>query len=142
MRRDNAAPCMSLRSTGMALSVLAEIQQMLQALADTGQTGAIDLRSLPLSDADRSQLQELLGRGEVRAELDLAGRSEVWETAYPGAWWIRHLGAGDRVASEEIAVCPAPEILNAHPDDVRAAARRLRLDLERHSEQPMENEHV
>lgn len=142
MRRDNAAPCMSLRSTGMALSVLAEIQQMLQALADTGQTGAIDLRSLPLSDADRSQLQELLGRGEVRAELDLAGRSEVWETAYPGAWWIRHLGAGDRVASEEIAVCPAPEILSAHPDDVRAAARRLRLDLERHSEQPMENEHV
>ena len=65
----------------------------------------------------------------MRAELELAGRSEVWETAYPGAWWVRHLGAGDRIASEEIAVCPVPEILQAHPDDISSSARRLSQDL-------------
>lgn len=114
----------------MAWSVLAEVGRMLEALAARGEAGAIDLRSLPLTDADRAQLESLLGRGEVRAELDLAGRSEVWETAYPGAWWIRHLGAGGRVATETIAICLAPDILAAHPADVQAGARRLLHDLE------------
>ena len=123
------APCQTTQVTGMAQSVLAEVARLLEALAAEGTTGAIDLRSLPLTDADRRQLQDLLGRGEVRADLELAGRSEVWETAYPGVWWIRHLAADDRIASEEIAVCPVPEILQAHPDDIRAGARRLSQDL-------------
>ena len=114
----------------MALAVLAEIGRLLTALADSGATGAIDLRSLPLTAADRDQLATLLGRGEVRAELDLAGRSEVWESAYPGAWWIRHLGADGRTTSEVIAVCPAPEILAAHAVDIRAGAVRLSRFLE------------
>ena len=130
MPRDAQASCLDNTVTGMALSVLAEVGRLLESLASTGEPGAIDLRSLPLTDADRLQLEELLGRGEVRAELDLAGRSEVWETTYPGAWWVRHRGAGDRIAAEEIAVCPVPEILLAHPDDIRAAARRIRRDLD------------
>ena len=125
MKRDSAAPCISGRSTGMAQSILTEIGQMLDSLVAGGQTGSIDLRSLPLSDADREELEGLLGHGEVHAELELAGKSEVWETAYPGVWWIRHRGAGDKIASEEIAVCPVPEILITHPVDIQAAARRL-----------------
>ena len=109
----------------MAFAVLAEVGRLLAALADSGATGAIDLRSLPLTAADRQQLEALLGRGEVRAELDLAGRSELWETAYPGAWWIRHLGVDGRVAAEVIAVCPVPDILATHPADIQAGARRL-----------------
>jgi hydrogenase-1 operon protein HyaF len=114
----------------MALSVLAEIGRMLEALSESGQAGSIDLRSLPLSDADRAQLEEVLGRGEVRAELELAGNSEVWETRYPGVWWIRHRGAGDKIATEEISVCAVPEILITHPVDIKAAAGRLREELE------------
>jgi hydrogenase-1 operon protein HyaF len=133
---DRNASCLDGRTTGMAWSVLHEAQRLLDALAADGSTGAIDLRSLPLTAADREQLESLLGRGEVRADLDLAGRSEVWETAYPGVWWIRHLGAGDRLASELIAVCPVPDILHAHPEDVRAGARRLgRLLAERTPEE-------
>ena len=130
MARDSAAPCLSDRATGMALSVLAEVGRMLEALSESGQAGAIDLRSLPLSDADRAQLEEVLGRGEVRAELELAGNSEVWETTYPGVWWIRHRGAGDKIATEEISVCAIPEILMTHPVDIKAAAGRLREELE------------
>ena len=130
MTRDSVAPCMSDRATGMALSVLAEIGRMLEALSESGQAGAIDLRSLPLSDVDRAQLEEVLGRGEVRAELELAGNSEVWETTYPGVWWIRHRGAGDKIATEEISVCAIPEILMTHPVDIKAAAGRLREELE------------
>ena len=130
MARDSAAPCLSDRATGMALSVLAEIGRMLEALSESGQAGAIDLRSLPLSDVDRAQLEEVLGRGEVRAELDIAGESEVWETTYPGVWWIRHCGAGGKIATEEISVCAIPEILITHPVDIKAAAGRLREELE------------
>jgi len=130
MARDSAAPCLSDRATGMALSVLAEVGRMLEALSESGQAGAIDLRSLPLSDTDRAQLEEVLGRGEVRAELELAGNSEVWETTYPGVWWIRHRGAGDKIATEEISVCSIPEILITHPVDIKAAAGRLREELE------------
>ena len=130
MKHDSAAPCLSDRATGMALSVIAEIGRMLEALSESGQAGSIDLRSLPLSDADRAQLEEVLGRGEVRAELELAGNSEVWETTYPGVWWIRHRGAGDKIATEEISVCAVPEILITHPVDIKAAAGRLREELE------------
>ncbi len=139
MGRDNGAPCLTTRTTGMALSVLAEVGRLLETLAETGETGAIDLRSLPLTEADRDQLETLLGHGEVSIELELAGRSEIWETAYPGAWWIRHRGAADRVASEEIAICPIPEILSAHPADIAAGAQRLQQDLaEQNSSAPPE----
>jgi len=130
MPRDSAAPCLSERATGMALSVLAEVGRMLETLAGSGEPGSIDLKSLPLSDADRAQLEELLGRGEVHAELELAGASQVWETAYSGVWWIRHRGAGDKIATEEISVCRIPEILITHPVDIEAAAGRLRQELE------------
>jgi len=130
MQRDSAAPCLSERATGMALSVLAEISRMLENLAASGEPGFIDLRSLPLSEADRAQLEDLLGRGEVQLELDLAGTSEVWETAYSGVWWIRHRGAGGKIATEEISVCRIPEILITHPVDIEAAASRLRQELE------------
>ena len=130
MARDSAAPCLSDRATGMALSVLAEISRMLEALSESGQAGAIDLRSLPLSEVDREQLEEVLGRGEVRVKLDIAGESEVWETTYPGVWWIRHRGADSKIATEEISVCAIPEILITHPGDIKAAAVRLREELE------------
>lgn len=121
---------MTSHTTGMAYSILAEIGQLLTTLSERGEAGAIDLRSLPMTDADRGQLEEILGRGEVRAELDLAGASEVWETSYNGVWWIRHKGAGDKIATEEIAVTPMPEILMTHPADIAAASRRIRQDLD------------
>jgi hydrogenase-1 operon protein HyaF len=114
----------------MAHSVLTEVARLLEALAVEGRSGAVDLRSLPLTDADRAQLSELLGPGEVTAELDVGGRSTVRETAYAGVWWVTHRGAGDRVASEEIAVCPVPSILVAHPADIAAAARRIQKTLD------------
>jgi len=127
---DRNPGCLDGQTTGMAWSVLAEVGRLLEHLATTGTPGAIDLRSLPLTDADRSELEALLGHGEVRADLDLTGRSEIRESAYAGAWWVRHFGAGDRIAAEEIAVCPVPEILSAHPADIEAAARRLQNDLQ------------
>ena len=54
--------------TGMAQSLLREIAQHLERLARTGARHAIDLRSLPMTRADREELEALLGRGEVAAD--------------------------------------------------------------------------
>jgi len=141
MKRDNGAPCISQQSTGMAYSILAEIGQMLNALSEHGESGGIDLRSLPMTDTDREQLQDMLGHGEVRVEMDLAGASEIWETSYPGVWWIRHKGAGDRISTEEIAITPAPEILFSHPADIAKAAARIQRELDSTGMQSLEHEH-
>lgn len=125
----SGAPCQTENTTGMARSILAEVARMLQSLAADGTTSSIDLRSLPLTEADREQLEELLGRGEVVVELEVAGRSTIWETAYSGAWWVRHRGADDKISSEEIAVCPVPDILVTHPADIEAAALRIKQEL-------------
>ena len=131
MNPDLAAPCQTTLKTGMAWSVLAEIHALLEGLAETGAPAAVDLRSLPLTTADREELEELLGRGELRCSLSLLGKTEVWETAYPGVWWVRHYGAEDRVSSESIEITLVPEILKAHSDDVRASERRLAERLDR-----------
>jgi len=130
MNRAAGAPCLTDQATGMASSVIAEIGRLLQHLAETGETGAIDLRSLPLTEADRAQIEQWLGHGAIHVEMDLIGRSEIWETAYAGAWWIRHRGADDRVSSEEIAICPLPDILPTPAEDIRAAATRIQGDVE------------
>jgi len=130
MKRDSSAPCTTANTTGMAWSILSEIAQRLHLLAESNEPSAIDLRSLPMTQADRDQLEEILGRGEVSARIEVTGSSDIWETAYAGVWWIRHRGASERIATEEIAVTHIPEILLSHPHDVTAAALRLREELD------------
>ena len=115
--------------TGLAQSVLREIAERLAALVTRGESGAIDLRSLPLTSADRGELEDKLGHGDVMAKLTVAGTSELWETRYSGVWWIRHHGADDRVAAERIEIAAVPEILVAHDADIAAACMRVRADL-------------
>lgn len=121
----SGAPCADALVSGLADAVMREIAVLLERLAETGESGAIDLRSLPMTEADRAQLKERLGTGEVSARLDVVGVSTVEETAYPGLWWIRHEGADGRVANEQIEATWVPAILAAHPDDVAEGRARL-----------------
>lgn len=131
MRAHDAADCCADETTGIADAILNEIADLLERFAADGEPVAVDLRGLPMTDADRAVLERRLGVGEVRAAVDVAGVSEVWETSYAGVWWVRHRGSDGRIASEEIAIARVPEILMSQKDDVRDAALRLRLDLAR-----------
>ena len=133
MKLDVSAPCQTSMNTGMAWSILTEIRALLKQLADAGKPASVDLRSIPLPTADRAELEEILGRGEVSASLEVLGRTEIWETAFSGVWWIRHMGAGDQVSSEEIAITPIPDILRSHPADIDVAADRMKDTLDNHS---------
>lgn len=110
---------------GNAQALLGEIAALLQRMLATGESGAIDLASLPFSPADRSWLEQRLGRGEVEIRLMAAGLSTFNETACPGVWWVSHHNeAGIRV-SELIEVARIPELVAAHPDDVKIGLERL-----------------
>jgi hydrogenase-1 operon protein HyaF len=109
-----------------AAAVLIEVADALTALGrDPLAERTIDLHGLPLDDAERAWLRERLGDGEVRATLEVAGRTAVDETAYAGVWWLRHGDAAGRVLFEQIVVARVPALLLAHPQDAAAAAGRL-----------------
>ena len=77
------------------------------------------------SDIDKQQLEQLLGVGEVTATLNVAGETNIWETALSGVWWVRHKGSNDQISSEQIEVTDIPEILKTHKADAKAALERL-----------------
>lgn len=119
--------------TGMADAVLAEIAERLAAVATTETTERIELTAMPLTVADRADLEERLGRGEVVATIDSAGRSDVWETQFSGVWFVRHYGENDRPASECVEIGAVPAILRSHRADMAAAAARLASVLQTHT---------
>ena len=116
--------------TGMAEPVLREILALLEVFAATGETACIDLGGLPLSGPDRAELDRVLGRGEVAATIDLAGQSEIWETAFFGVWRVLHFGA-DKIAVDLIEITSCPEILRTDRRDASRAAQKLALALQK-----------
>ena len=135
----SAGPLAGFPSAGPAVPVgahalLAEIATLLQRLAETGEGGAIDLRSLPLGPTDYLGLREALGEGEVVVRLDLAGRSTVRETAVAGVWWVEHRDGDGRLLAELVEVTPVPAIVAAQPADIECALAGLRRRVARESE--------
>ena len=116
--------------TGMADAVLREIQEHLVNLRDTGAAHIIDMRSLPLTQADRTALKHALGEGEVRISIDASGPTEIYETAYGGVWWVDYQDLLGSSAIQQIEIATIPALVPTHPDDVAGAAARLARDLQ------------
>jgi hypothetical protein len=128
--------------TALALAVLRETANLLEALVhDPSFEDAIDLRSLPLADADRAALRALLGEGEVDVRLDVAGETRVRETGFAGVWWETHYAADGAAIVERIVVARVPPVLLAHPSDVVRARDRLG-GLVAQATDPLDGEHT
>lgn len=115
--------------TGMSVALLAEIARKLEQLAAGETPEAIDLRSLPISPLDMTDLKAQLGIGEVRATVDLNGRTTVDETRYPGVWLITHLAPDDTIIAQIIEITRVPELLMAHEADIARSAVTLARSL-------------
>jgi hydrogenase-1 operon protein HyaF len=113
-------------STGMAQAIFNELTQQLQQLAEQGREHTVDLFSLPLSDQDKQELEQLLGKGEVEITLSTVGDSRIFETSYNGIWWIKHFSADELLISEFIEVTQVPEIIKSHPADIALSAERMK----------------
>lgn len=112
--------------SGNADAILHEIVALLEAYTASGQTGAIDLHSLPLTPADYELLRATLADGEVHAHIDAIGNTEVRETLYPGVWWVTYYNVEGDIVADLLEVTAIPEILKAPADDVREGLAHLR----------------
>ena len=107
-------------------ALLAEIAQLVDGLARNGGDARIDLRSPPLDPADRTSLEEILGRGAVSARIDAEVTTDVRETHFPGVWWVSHYGPGGALVAEFIEICVVPEILATPQEDIARGLAELR----------------
>jgi hydrogenase-1 operon protein HyaF len=114
--------------------LLHEIKHALENLIENGETSIIDLRSIPLAPGEEDKILNTLGRGEVQAQLDALGLSEVTETRYAGVWVVTHYNDEDNIISRFIEVTTIPVILCSQTEDIMAAYRSLTLDLDESQE--------
>ncbi len=110
---------------GGVTALLHEIVRLLERLAAANEPSAIDLRSLPMSPSDRTELKRALGEGEVRVTLNAEGISTIQETRIPGVWWIEHRDLQDQLIAELIDVNYVPDILARASGEIAAGARAL-----------------
>lgn len=114
---------------GSSLAIVHEILNMLETLAASGERGEIDLRSLPMAPGEYSQLKALLGTGEAKIRLDLAGPTHCQETGISGVWWIRHCDLAGSVVAEFIEVAPVPALLVPTSEDLQTSVLQLQQSL-------------
>lgn len=116
--------------THNVLPLLHEIRHALAHLLETGETGLIDLRSIPLAPGEAEQIEETLGTGEVQAVLDAMGPSEVRETVFPGVWLVTHYNYDKQVMGKFIEITRIPSLLTSQDDDMKEGLQQLDERLE------------
>ena len=118
-----------LHSIGSVDALLNEIATRLQRFIAAGESAMIDLKSLPFSPAEYEGLRTALGRGEVSARLETIGDSELYETHYPGVWWVTHYNVEGDVIADLLEIAAVPAILHSQLEDVRDGLERLQHTL-------------
>ena len=109
----------------MVEAVLQELIQLLDAYLQDGQVGAIDIKSMPLSETDYEELKQQLGQGEITVYASLGGASNIFETQFAGVWWVTHHNMDDKRIAEYIEVGTIPAILCAHKADMQHGREQL-----------------
>lgn len=125
IRKLQAIPVRTEMYSGNVAPLLHEIRHSLRRLHDSGVTAQLDLKSIPLAPGELDKILAFLGDGELRAEFDSLGRSELRESAYPGVWIVTHFDELGEVKALFIEVTYAPQILRSQPEDVLDAVTRL-----------------
>jgi len=126
----NAIPVNVEPFTGNVQPLLHEIRHALRRLAGGEEGTTIDLRALPLAPGEEARIEETLGQGEVRAELQALGPTVVQETAYPGVWLVTHRNTEDRIVARFIEVTRIPRILAAQNEDIEKGLEKLESELQ------------
>ncbi|MGI9321852.1 MAG: hydrogenase expression/formation C-terminal domain-containing protein [Thiogranum sp.] len=127
------APAISI-----APSILNQITAMLETLISSGQASNIDLQREPLSPQDHAKLRDMLGHGELAAELDCLGPTQIMETGVSGVWWVTHYREDRRVVGEFIEVTTCPDMLVTSAQELASGLSRLRsrLSIDAHARNP------
>lgn len=116
-------------ATGNVAPLLHEIRHALKRLADGKDGTTIDLRRLPLAPGEEDRIEDLLGTGEVRAEVDALGPTIVQETSFTGVWLVTHQNREGETVARFVEVTRVPEILKSQPEDIQIAVSKLEDEL-------------
>jgi len=116
--------------TWNVMPLLHQIKHAMQNLLENNVNEIIDLRSIPLAPGEEDRLLEILGEGEVNAQLNALGLSDVIETQYTGVWLVTHHNDDNEIISRHIEITHMPEILLSQKEDISQAYDRLAMDLE------------
>ena len=119
--------------TWNVVPLLHEVKHALDSLIKNGETTVIDLRSIPLAPGEEEKILNTLGQGEVLAQLNALGPSEIIETQYAGVWIVTHFNDENDIVGRFIEITSMPDILRSQPEDVSAAYNSLATILEDHS---------
>ena len=126
----DAIPVTAEAASGNVKPLLHEVRHALKRLAKGEDGTVIDLQSVPLAPGEAQHIEELLGKGEVRAELNALGPSVVQETSYPGVWLVTHSNTEQAVVGRFIEVTHMPELLKSQQADIEHGISRLEQELE------------
>ena len=113
--------------------LLNEVKHALNNLIKNGESTVIDLRSIPLAPGEEEKILNTLGCGEVHAQLNALGPSEIIETQYAGVWIVTHHNDEKEIISRFIEITTMPDILRSQKEDVIAAYNDLATRLEDNS---------
>jgi len=125
----DAIPVTAEVATGNVAPLLHEVRHALKRLANGEDGAVIDLQCLPLAPGEEEQIEEVLGQGEVRAEIDALGPTIIQETSYPGVWLVTHRNTEQAVVGRFIEVTHIPELLKSQQADIESGANRLENEL-------------
>lgn len=115
---------------GNVKPLLNEIRHALNNFVNTGEETVIDLCSLPMGPGEDEHLEELLGEGEVKAEINALGPSTIAETGIPGVWTVKHCNSEGETVGRFIEITRMPEILKSQQTDMGAGIAKLDQTLE------------
>ena len=116
---------MPSESRSMLIPILHEMVTMLKTLMSSGQCNILDLRHEPLDLEEIAALKELLGNGEVNANLNALGSTNIRETSISGVWWITHYNPDGNILSEFIEITTCPEMFKTFPEELEPALVKL-----------------
>jgi len=126
--------------TWNVLPLLHQIKHAMDNLLENNVNEVIDLRSIPLAPGEEDNLLNILGQGEVKAQLNALGPSEILETQFNGVWLITHYNDENEIVSRHIEITFMPEIMLSQMQDIRSSSQRLSERLsESQSDNPAEN---
>ena len=117
-------------SIGNLRALLTEIAALLEKFSVNGETGMIDLNSLPLAPDEYEQLRQLLGQGEVTVRIEAIGPSEIIETRYPGVWWVTHYNVEGDIVADMLEITDIPEIIKSQQTDINTGLELLRAQID------------
>ena len=108
-----------------AQPVLHEIRHALDKLIHSQETTTIDLHALPMTKLDIDEVLEVLGRGEIFITINSLGKSEIWETQFPGVWITKHHPYYTNNSIYFVEISPSPKLLTVCKEDLTIGYTQL-----------------